>query len=82
MGKFYSLGSDEPKILEAFINEANLLREADHPNIIKVVDIYKDSVKAVIITEHCKGKELLERIKSEENLTENKITNYMKQGKA
>ncbi|OMJ68149.1 hypothetical protein SteCoe_34487 [Stentor coeruleus] len=79
IAKIFSVAGVEPKVLEAFIKEAELLREADHPNIIKVLDIYKDSVNAYIITEHCKGGELLERIKEEGNLSENKVASYMKQ---
>lgn len=79
IAKIFSISGVEPKVLEAFIKEAELLREADHPNIIKVLDIYKDSVNAYIITEHCKGGELLERIKEEGSLSENRVANYIKQ---
>ncbi|OMJ90441.1 hypothetical protein SteCoe_7137 [Stentor coeruleus] len=77
--KIFSTTGVEPKVLEAFIKEAELLREADHPNIIKVLDIYKDPTNAYIVTEHCKGGELLERIKSEGTLSENKVACFMQQ---
>ncbi|OMJ71185.1 hypothetical protein SteCoe_30681 [Stentor coeruleus] len=77
--KIFSVTAIEPKALESFIQEAELLREADHPNIIKVIDIYKDETNAYIVTEYCKGGELLERITELGSLSENKVASYMKQ---
>lgn len=77
--KVFSVTTIEPKVLDAFIQEAELLREADHPNIIKVIDIYKDRTNAYIVTEYCKGGGLLERIKEDGVLSENKVASYMKQ---
>lgn len=79
VAKFYQVKNVNPKILESFMKEAEMLRNADHPNIIKVIDVYNDSVTAIIVTECCKGGELLSRIKNEGHLTENQVAGYMKQ---
>ena len=79
VAKFYNTSKIEEKVLKSFMKEAKMLQEADHPNIIKVVDIYRDEATAVIITEHCKGGGLLDRIQEENRLTENLVAQYIKQ---
>ena len=44
------------------MNEINLLRELDHPNIIKMYEYFQDNDKIYIITEICSGGELYEKI--------------------
>ena len=79
LAKFFSISEIDEEGLQAFLKEAELLREADHPNIVKVVDIFKDPLNAIIIIEHCKGGELLERVRREEDLTEAQIATYIKE---
>ena len=47
---------------ESLLREVNILQELEHPNIIKVLDIYTDEKNVYIITELCKGGELFSRI--------------------
>lgn len=56
--------SCEEKLLE----ETEILKTLDHPNIVKILEIFADFKFYYIITEYCSGGELLERIKT--------ITNY------
>ena len=79
IAKFFSINSVDSEVLDSFLKEAELLREADHPHIIKVMDIFRDSENATIITEHCKGGELLERLKRDDELNEATIAEYFKQ---
>ena len=45
-----------------FIYEIELLRELDHPNIIKIFEFFQDKDKIYIVTEICTGGELYEEI--------------------
>ena len=42
--------------------EINLLREMDHPNIVKLLEAYQDKRRYFIITEMCTGGELFDQI--------------------
>eukprot|EP01057_Protomagalhaensia_wolfi_P005264 Protomagalhaensia_wolfi_Nauph_80__5263@NODE_567_length_2277_cov_17_437891_g423_i0_p1_GENE_NODE_567_length_2277_cov_17_437891_g423_i0NODE_567_length_2277_cov_17_437891_g423_i0_p1_ORF_typecomplete_len671_score140_29Pkinase/PF00069_25/9_3e69Pkinase_Tyr/PF07714_17/5_5e48EFhand_7/PF13499_6/2_5e11EFhand_7/PF13499_6/1_6e13EFhand_7/PF13499_6/9e15EFhand_8/PF13833_6/0_21EFhand_8/PF13833_6/3_5e06EFhand_8/PF13833_6/0_016EFhand_8/PF13833_6/0_00017EFhand_8/PF13833_6/0_00029EFhand_8/PF13833_6/1_5e06EFhand_1/PF len=42
--------------------EINILKTLDHPNIIKIYDVYEDYNSVYIIMEYCKGGELLKRV--------------------
>jgi calcium-dependent protein kinase len=42
--------------------EINLLREMDHPNIVKLLEAYQDEKRYFIITEMCTGGELFDQI--------------------
>ena len=79
VAKIYNTSKIEEKVLKSFMKEARMLQDADHPNIIKVVDIYRDESTAVIVTEHCRGGGLLERIEKENRLSENLVALYIKQ---
>ena len=79
IAKTFTINQVDAQILEAFLNEAQLLQDADHPNIMKVIDIFRDSSSAVIVTEYCRGGELLERLQTAEKLSENQVAGYMKQ---
>ena len=45
-----------------FKTEIDLLRATDHPNIIKLYDIYEDSVFIYLIMEECTGGEFFDRL--------------------
>ena len=42
--------------------EIDLLRAVDHPNIIKLYDIYEDSIFLYLIMEECLGGEFFDRL--------------------
>ena len=42
-----------------FINEVELLRQMDHPNVLKYYEWYSDQFNYYIVTEFCPGGELL-----------------------
>lgn len=48
--------------LEKFNMEIDIMTKADHPNIIKLYEIYEDSRYIYLIMEECKGGELFDRI--------------------
>ena len=48
--------------LEKFKREIEILRKTDHPNIIKLYEIYESGNNFYLIMDECKGGELFERI--------------------
>eukprot|EP01055_Gregarina_sp_Pseudo9_P000358 Gregarina_sp_Pseudo_9__357@NODE_122_length_4124_cov_18_086659_g114_i0_p2_GENE_NODE_122_length_4124_cov_18_086659_g114_i0NODE_122_length_4124_cov_18_086659_g114_i0_p2_ORF_typecomplete_len539_score128_64Pkinase/PF00069_25/6_5e73Pkinase_Tyr/PF07714_17/1_5e48EFhand_7/PF13499_6/0_00038EFhand_7/PF13499_6/3_5e13EFhand_7/PF13499_6/2e14EFhand_8/PF13833_6/0_00043EFhand_8/PF13833_6/0_021EFhand_8/PF13833_6/8_2e05EFhand_8/PF13833_6/0_0023EFhand_8/PF13833_6/3_1e07EFhand_1/PF00036_32/0_00028EFhand_1/PF00036_32 len=63
--------------------EINILKTLDHPNIIKIYDVYEDYNSVYIIMEYCKGGELLARIvqaqQRAKSLTEKYVQGLMQQ---
>jgi len=64
---------------EELLQEVNIMRSLDHPNIVKIYDFYEDSSTFKIVMEYCSGGELFEKIKSKKNFTEQIAAVYMKQ---
>ena len=50
------------KNLEKFQREVEILRKADHPNIIKLYEIFESRHSIYLIMEECKGGEVFDRI--------------------
>lgn len=74
-----ALAEDERKKLK---NEAEILRKLDHPNIIKLYEIFEDKKYYYIITEFLTGGELFEKITDEDfygDFTEKDAANIMQQ---
>jgi calcium-dependent protein kinase len=63
--------------LELLTNEVNVLKQLDHPHIIKIFEVYRDISHMHIITELCTGGDLLGRIVKQGRLTENIAAQYM-----
>ncbi|CAD8139837.1 unnamed protein product [Paramecium pentaurelia] len=66
---------DQEKLLE----ETSILMDIDHPNIVKLYEMYQDDNSYFLISEYCDGGELFEKIKFVQILTEKEIASYMKQ---
>ena len=68
---------------EQFKTEINLLRATDHPNIIKLYDIYEDNKYMYLIMEECNGGEffdsLAKRAKEKKMYTEKECARIFKQ---
>jgi calcium-dependent protein kinase len=63
----------------SILTEINLLRSLDHPNILKIHEFYQDKQNYYLITEHCSGGELYNRIITMKNFSESKAAELMKQ---
>ena len=46
----------------SFKYEINILKKLDHPNIIKLYEIFEDNNRYYLVTELCKGGELFDEI--------------------
>ena len=64
---------------KALINEINVLKSLDHPNILKVFECFNTKRKFYIITELCTGGELFDKIQSINNFNEKVCAHIMKQ---
>mmetsp|Transcript_14510 Transcript_14510/g.12773 ORF Transcript_14510/g.12773 Transcript_14510/m.12773 type:complete len:141 (+) Transcript_14510:115-537(+) len=58
------------KNFKRFHNEVNALRTLDHPNIIKLFEIYKDKKNVYLVQELCTGGELFDFVVEKEFLSE------------
>lgn len=56
--------------MKYFENELSIMRELDHPNIIKFGEIFVNSQKFFIVMEYCGGKSLRDYVKQKQNLSE------------
>ena len=56
----------------------NILKNLDHPNIIRLYELYQDSKCYYLVTEFCSGGELFDKIKKLSNFSEKMAADYMK----
>lgn len=47
------------KIDDELLLESKMLRELDHPNIVRLIEVFRDNRKLCLITELCKGTNLV-----------------------
>ena len=64
---------------ESLMNEINILRKLDHPNILKITDFYNLKNEYNIITEYCQEGELFDEIKANAPFSEALTAWYMRQ---
>jgi calcium-dependent protein kinase len=64
--------------LENLRRELELLIELDHPNIIKLHEIFEDSRYIHIVTDACNGGDLFSKIAQREKLTEREASSIMR----
>ena len=64
---------------ENLMNEINILKKLDHPNILKITDFYAQKNEYDIITEYCQEGELFHEIKQYAPFNETIAGHYMKQ---
>lgn len=63
---------------ELMVNEIRILSILDHPNVVKLIDVFDSQKYLMLVLEFIPGGELLHKIRSAE-LSENLITNIVKQ---
>mmetsp|Transcript_19215 Transcript_19215/g.16492 ORF Transcript_19215/g.16492 Transcript_19215/m.16492 type:complete len:96 (-) Transcript_19215:1691-1978(-) len=60
--------SEEKK--KALLDEAKILRALDHPNIMKLYEVYEDSNCYYLVTEYLGGGDMISRVSTQQALTE------------
>jgi len=70
------MDDDEKRML---FNEINILKEIDHPNIIKMYEFFEDEKRYYLVTEICKGGELFDEILQRGKFSERDGAVLMKQ---
>jgi calcium-dependent protein kinase len=66
--------------VQQFRQEIQIMKEMDHPNILKLYETYEDRNNIYLVLELCKGGELFDRIADRgTGLTEELAAEYMKQ---
>lgn len=67
------------KELELIVNEISIIKELDHPNILKIYEAYEDEESLYIVTELIHGGELFDEISKRLNFTEQDAAIIIKQ---
>lgn len=65
--------------IDRFINEVNALKVLDHPNVIRLYEVYETDTDVILVQELCKGGELMKRFESYDTINEHKVANIFKQ---
>ena len=63
---------------KAFQEEIKILCTLDHPNILKLYEVFQDEKRYYIVTELCKGGELFEEIVNKGTFTEKEAAQMIK----
>lgn len=50
------------EFMESLVNEIEILKQLDHPNIVKIFEFYQDKLNFYLITEFISGGELFDKI--------------------
>jgi len=50
---------ERPQDVQTFINEINMLRELDHPNVLNIYEVWEQDNICSIVTEFMPGGDLL-----------------------
>ncbi|CAD8146337.1 unnamed protein product [Paramecium pentaurelia] len=64
---------------EILLNEVTILKQLDHPNIVKLYELFQDKTSYYLITEYLEGGELLQRISEYKTFTEKIAAEFLKQ---
>lgn len=67
------------RFLQKFIKEAKTISRLDHPNIIRILDVFKENGTAYYVMDFIEGGSLEQKVKQNGALPENEAINYIKQ---
>ncbi|CAG9316717.1 unnamed protein product [Blepharisma stoltei] len=71
--------SEDQFVKDKFFAEVEVLKTADHPNIVRLYEFYEDQLHFHLVTELVKGGELFDYIVSSKNLSEPVAAHFFKQ---
>ncbi|CAK75708.1 unnamed protein product (macronuclear) [Paramecium tetraurelia] len=64
---------------QRMFSEMNILKNLDHPHIVKLFELYQDENNYYLVTEYLSGGELFDRIKKMSSFSENIAADYIRQ---
>ena len=64
---------------QRFINEVSALKTLDHPNIVKLYEVFTEEENVFLVQEYLAGGELFDYITNQDHLTENEAANIFSQ---
>ena len=67
------------RFMAKFLKEARTISSLEHPNIIRIHDIFKENNTAYYVMEYIEGESLAEKVKSQGALPEQEAIGYIKQ---
>jgi calcium-dependent protein kinase len=62
-----------------FVNELNSLKNLDHSNVVKLIEVYETDEDIILVQELCKGGDLLQRFDTFQDVNEHRIAGIFKQ---
>ena len=76
-----SVGSKElvARFRDKFVREAQIIAELEHPNIVKIFDVFEENGTAYYVMEFLNGDSLSERVKKNGPLPEGEALKYIRQ---
>ena len=60
------------------MEESEILKEMDHPHIVKLFEVFKDAHNFYLIIEYCSGGELMKKLQKQGIISENIAAKYMR----
>ena len=72
------VNKDRVKNYETFINELNILRDLDHPNIVTIIETFETDQVCYMVLEYCSGGELFEKLCKLRRFTEKEAAKVLK----
>ena len=60
----------DPEQIEEFKSEVATLKKLDHPNILKLYEVFEDARKYSLVMELCNGGELFDEVAKKDKFTE------------
>jgi calcium-dependent protein kinase len=64
---------------ERIFIEVGILKQLDHPNIVKIYEVFEDPKRFYIVTELCKGGEVFDEILRRDHFSEKDAAGVVKQ---
>ena len=52
------------KVVTSVFDELNILKQLDHPNIVKIFEYFQDETNVYLIMEYLRGGSLFDRLKT------------------
>jgi len=76
IGKEHMEGEDEIKLL---LREVQIMKKIDHPNVLKLYEVFEDEENFYLVTELVSGKELFDKIVERGQYSEKDAANIVRQ---